>query len=202
MTTSVTSNKTSLNNRIWRTKGARFNAYRRLEKKNSALTFITAFSSIHLLAIAILQLSNLVPLSADQSKLLNFISITISIIILAYSLFEGGKEHGLKSERHHLCGIELDRCYSKLQFIDDSDTTGIIALAEEYNEVTEKYLLNHNTIDDDFFKLTCADDFPAMAGKSLFSKFKIYFFYSYYNAAKAFVLAVVPLFISYKIIWG
>lgn len=200
MTTNNATNKTSLNNRIWRTKGSRFNAYRRLAKKNSALTFITSFSSIHLLAIGILQLSNLVALTDEQSSLLNFISITLSIIILAYSLIEGGKEYGLKSERHHLCGIELDRCYSKLQFIDDSDTTGIIALAEEYNEVTEKYLLNHDTIDDDFFQLTCAADFPVMAGKSRFSKFKIYFFYSYYNAAKAFVFAVVPLFISYKII--
>jgi hypothetical protein len=202
MTTNNATNKTSLNNRIWRTKGSRFNAYRRLAKKNSALTFITSFSSIHLLAIGILQLSNLITLTDKQSSLLNFISITLSIIILAYSLIEGGKEYGLKSERHHLCGIELDRCYSKLLFIDDSDTTSIVALAEEYNEVTEKYLLNHDTIDDDFFQLTCAADFPAMAGKSRFSKFKIYFFYSYYNAAKAFVFAVVPLFISYKIIWG
>ncbi len=202
MTTNDTTKKNSLNNRIWRTKGARFNAYRRLEKKDSALTFITSFSSVHLLAIAILQLSNLVTLSDEQSKLLNFISITISIIILAYSLFEGGKEHGLKSERHHLYGIELDRCYSKLQHIDESNTKELINLAEDYNDVTEKYLLNHDTVDDEFFKLQYPDDFPNMHSSGFFNKLRINFFYSYYDKVKAALFAVVPLLITIKIIWG
>ncbi|TWX71400.1 SLATT domain-containing protein [Colwellia sp. C1TZA3] len=202
MTINAASNKTSLNNRIWRTKGARFNAYRRLEKKNSALTFITAFSSIHLLAIAILQLSNLVTLSDDQSKLLNFISITISIIILAYSLFEGGKEHGLKSERHHLCGIELDRCYSKLQHITEGDTSELIKLTEDYNDVTEKYLLNHDTVDDEFFQLQYPSDFPNMHSSGFFNVLKVNFFYSHYDKVKAALFAVLPLLLTIKIIWG
>ncbi|NQY87205.1 MAG: SLATT domain-containing protein [Colwellia sp.] len=202
MTSNDITNKTSLNNRIWRTKGARFNAYRRLEKKNSALTFITSFSSIHLLAIGILQLSNLITLSDDQSKLLNFITITISIIILAYSLVEGGKEHGLKSERHHLCGIELDRCYSKLQHITAGDTYGLIKLTEDYNDVTEKYLLNHDTVDDEFFQLQNPNDFAIMKSKSLFKKFTVKFLYAYYDKVKAIVFAVAPLYISIKIIWG
>ena len=198
----TTNNKTNLNNRIWRTKGARFNAYRRLEKKNSALTFITSFSSIHLLAIAILQLSSLVPLSPEQSKLLNFISITISIIILAYSLFEGGKEHGLKSERHHLCAIELDRCYSKLQHIEESDTVELIKISEDYNDVTAKYLLNHDTIDNDFFQLQYPTDFPDIAASGFINKLKISLTYSYYDLIKAALFAFVPLCISVKIIWG
>ena len=202
MTSNDAINKINLNNRIWRTKGARFNAYRRLEKKNSALTFITSFSSIHLLAIAILQLSSLVPLSVEQSKLLNFISITISIIILAYSLFEGGKEHGLKSERHHLCGIELDRCYSKLQHIADDDTIELIKLTDEYNDVTEKYLLNHDTVDNDFFQLQYPTDFPESCSSGFLNKLKINFFYSYYDLIKAALFAFVPLWVSVKIIWG
>jgi hypothetical protein len=202
MTTDNTTNKTNLNNRIWRTKGARFNAYRRLEKKNSALTFITSFSSIHLLAIAILQLSSLVPLSADQSKLLNFISITISIIILAYSLFEGGKEHGLKSERHHLCGIELDRCYSRLQHITDGSTSELIKLANEYNDVTEKYLLNHDSVDDEFFQLQNPNDFENMKSNDFLKKLTVKFLYSYYDNVKAIIFAFVPLYVSIKIIWG
>jgi hypothetical protein len=202
MTTNDTTNKKNLNNRIWRTKGARFNAYRRLEKKNSALTFITSFSSIHLLAIAILQLSSLVPLSVEQSKLLNFISITISIIILAYSLFEGGKEHGLKSERHHLCGIELDRCYSRLQHITDGDTSGLIKLTDEYNDVTEKHLLNHDSVDDEFFQLQNSNDFANMKSNNFFKKFTVKFLYSYYDTVKAFIFAFAPLYVSVKIIWG
>jgi len=189
-------NKELLNNRIWRTKGSRFNAYRRLAKKNSTLTFVTSGSSIHLLAISILQLTNLVPINSNQSQWLSFISIIISIIILAYGLYENGKEHGLKSERHHSCGIELDGCYSKLQFISDNEAEKFIIIANEYNQITAKYLLNHETIDDLYFQLQNPDDFPNMAKISAFEKFKIKLTYKYYDTFVGFLFVIIPVLIS------
>ena len=128
-----TDQKKELKTRIWQTKGSRFNAYRRLAKRNSILTFVTSLSSIHLLSIGIVQLSDLITITQIQSQWLSFTSIILSIIILAYSLFESGKEHGLKSEKHHLCALELDKCYSKLQFIAKDQTTELSKLAEDYN---------------------------------------------------------------------
>ncbi|MFD2167221.1 SLATT domain-containing protein [Thalassotalea euphylliae] len=191
--------KHKLSTRIWRTKGARFNAYRRLSKKNSALTFITSFSSIHLLALGILQLSGIVSISPDQAKLLNFIGMTVSLIILAYSLIEGGKEYGLKSERHHLCGIELDNCYSQLQF--KNEQSDIEALASRYNAITKKYLLNHDTIDDEYFRLQHQDDFACMKNSSWLNKAAVNFKYKHYDRFKAFIFASVPLSVSIYIIW-
>jgi hypothetical protein len=193
-------NKNKLISRIWRTKGSRFNAYRRLATKNKVLTFVTSFSSIHLLAIGILQLTSLITLTKEQSQLLSFISIILSIIILAYSLIENGKEHGLKSERHHLCGIDLDRIYTRLELVDGNDTENIAKLADNYNLVTKKYLHNHETIDDEYFQLQHPTDFTVMASKYWFSKLKIRFFYGYYDAMKALVFSFVPLIISIKII--
>ncbi len=192
-------NKELLNNRIWRTKGSRFNAYRRLAKKNSTLKFVTSCSSIHLLAISILQLSNLVTISENQSRWLSFISIIISIIILAYGLYENGKEHGLKSERHHSCGIELDGCYSKLQFIEDNEKSKVIEIADEYNQITAKYLLNHETIDDLYFKLQNPDDFPNIATISKFGKIKIELTYKYYDTIIGFLFVIIPVLISLAI---
>ena len=189
-------NKELLNNRIWRTKGSRFNAYRRLAKKNSTLTFVTSCSSIHLLAISILQLTNLVTISANQSQWLSFISIIISIIILAYGLYENGKEHGLKSERHHSCGIELDGCYSKLQFIKDDEIEEVTAIADKYNQITAKYLLNHETIDDLYFQLQNPVDFPDIAKVSKFGKLKIKLTYKYYDAIIGFLFVIIPVLIS------
>ncbi|WP_405632880.1 SLATT domain-containing protein [Pseudoalteromonas sp. Ld20] len=189
-------NKELLNNRIWRTKGSRFNAYRRLAKKNSTLTFVTSCSSIHLLAISILQLTNLVTISANQSQWLSFISIIISIIILAYGLYENGKEHGLKSERHHSCGIELDGCYSKLQFIKVDEIEKVTAIADKYNQITAKYLLNHETIDDLYFQLQNPVDFPDIAKVSTFGKLKIELTYKYYDAIIGFLFVIIPVLIS------
>jgi hypothetical protein len=192
--------RTKIMNRIWRTKGCRFNAYRRLSKKNSVLTFVTSFSSIHLLAIGILQLTTLITLSNKQSQLLSFISIILSIIILAYSLIENGKEHGLKSERHHLCGIDLGRIYTQLELLTKEDTAEIAKLATSYDLVTKKYLLNHETIDDEFFQLQHPKDFTVMNSKNRFEKFRIKFLYGYFDATKAAVFVFTPLLISFFII--
>ena len=194
-------NKELLNNRIWRTKGSRFNAYRRLAKKNSTLTFVTSCSSIHLLAISIIQLTNLVTISTNQSQWLSFISIIISIIILAYGLYENGKEHGLKSERHHSCGIELDGCYSKLQFIPSTETDKISAIANEYNQITAKYLLNHETIDDIYFQLQNPDDFPNIAKISKFKRLRIELNYKHYDTIIGFIFVIVPVLISLVIVF-
>jgi hypothetical protein len=189
-------NKKNLYNRIWRTKGCRFNAYRRLAKKNSVLTFVTAFSSIHLLAIGILQLTSLIAISTAQSKLLSFISIILSIIILAYSLIENGKEHGLKSERHHLCGIDLDRIYTKLQLTSETDIKEIIKLGSSYNSVTKRYLLNHEEIDDLYFQLQNPDEYPDIP-----VKWKVNFFYNYYDYTKAAMFVLIPLVISIYVLF-
>ena len=104
----------ALDLKIWRTKGARFNAYRRTLKKQDILTYVTSFSSVHLIIIATLQLSNIVPLSQNQTSWLSLITIALSIIILVYGLIEGGKEYGKKAERYHACGKDLDVLYNQL----------------------------------------------------------------------------------------
>ncbi|GAB0111673.1 hypothetical protein PA7559_29430 [Pseudoalteromonas distincta] len=185
-----------LSNRIWRTKGSRFNACRRLERKNGTLTFVTSCSSIHLLAIGIIQLTNLIDITKHQSDWLSFISIILSIIILAHSLHENGKEHSLKSQRHHSCGIELDRCYSKLQYASDSEVKEI---SEEYNKITEKYLLNHETIDDLYFQLQNPNDFPLIASRSRFGKNKIKLSYKYGDIIIATMFVVIPLVVSLSV---
>lgn len=189
--------KELLNNRIWRTKGSRFNACRRLAKKNGTLTFVTSCSSIHLLIIGIIQLANLIDITNHQSDLLSFISIILSIIILAHSLHENGKEHSLKSQRYHSCGIELDRCYSKLQYAADNEVKEI---SEEYYQIIEKYLLNNETIDDLYFQLQNPNDFPLIANKSKLEKSKIKFSYKYSDIIIAIMFVVIPFIISLSII--
>tara|TARA_Y100000310_G_scaffold269171_1_gene282170 strand:+ start:5059 stop:5427 length:369 start_codon:yes stop_codon:yes gene_type:complete len=118
---------------------------------------------------------------------------------LAYGLYENGKEHGLKSERHHSCGIELDGCYSKLQFIEDNEKSKVIEIADEYNQITAKYLLNHETIDDLYFKLQNPDDFPNIATISKFGKIKIELTYKYYDTIIGFLFVIIPVLISLAI---
>lgn len=188
--------KNQLDTKIWQTKGSRFNAYRRLAKRNSILTFVTSLSSIHLLSIGIIQLSSLIKITSNQSQWLSFTSIILSIIILAYSLFESGKEHGLKSEKHHLCALELDTCYSKLAFIKPDNSIELSKLAEDYNEIKQKHSLNHEPIDNNYFKLEHLNSFDEMKSKNILKRLMISFSYKYYDILVAGIFICAPLSIS------
>ena len=187
--------KQVLDDKIWRTKGARFNAFRRLSKKQDIFTFVTAASSIHLLAISIVQLADFFKISESQSTLLNLTSILLSIIILAYSLIEGGKSHGIKAERHHLCGIELDKIYNDLIFSKDNEQEHQ-RISEEYNNSIEKYMLNHETIDDEYFMLQHLHQFIRLKEKGKWEHFKISVIYQYFDIIKAAFFILVPVAIT------
>jgi len=178
---------------IWKTKGARFNASRRLKKRNVVLTFITSFSSIHLLSISIIQLSNLIALNPNQSKWLGFVSIILSIIILVYGLIEGSKEHGINSERYHACGIELGKAYTKLRYSEDDYTSDVL---NEYNSILERYSLNHEPIDFDFFKTEHGNVFKSSWINEVVVKLK----YKCSAYFLAFILMSVPLSITFSLL--
>jgi hypothetical protein len=192
--------KSKLDRNIWRTKGARFNACRRLLKNQKVFTFVTASSSIHLLSINILQLSDLITLSENQSEWLSFISIILSIIILAYSLAVSGEEYGLKSEKYHSCGIELDKVYTQLQLIG-SNPDELMNVTNQYHQCLEKYMLNHDVVDDDYFQTQHVHEFVGMKNRGCLGRFKIKYSYGFSNLTYGLLFVIIPLLISFKVIF-
>ena len=186
--------------KIWRTKGARFNAYRRLGKKKNILTYVTSLSSVHLTVIATIQLSSLIPLQQNQSTLLNLTTIAISLVILVYGLIEGGKDYGLKSEKYHMCGLDLDKIYNKLQLAKDRNNNDLIeSISIEYGEILEKYSLNHQDVDDHYFQLSHKNSFQKFNSCNPYDKLKVWFFYKWLDVFLAAILTILPIFVSYKI---
>lgn len=186
---------------IWRTKGARFNAYRRLSDKQLLVTIVTSFSSIHLIAISILQISNVIPISDIGHNLLSFISIIVSIAILVYGLIEGGKNYGLKAEKLHACGLELDTLYKKLRvFIDKDDTEEIYSIAIEYPELLSKFNLNHEPIDDRYFRISDPGVFYKGGLPSL-EPYKTTFSYIWASRLLASLTIFIPFLLSACVIF-
>jgi hypothetical protein len=193
--------KSKLDRNIWRTKGARFNAHRRLLKNQKVFTFVTAFSSIHLLSISILQLTDLVKLSEAQSDWLSFISIVLSIIILAYSLAVSGEEYGLKSEKHHSCGIELDKVNTRLQLIGSSSNE-LADIANQYHQCLEKHMLNHDVVDDEYFQVQHVHEFVGMRNRGYLGRFKIKYSYGFSYLTYGLLFVIIPLLVSFKVIFS
>jgi len=136
--------------KVWTTKGSRFNAHRRLLGKHSASQFALAVLSIYAIAasVATLVLSpekypNLLPAMSAGT-------IVASVFILVQSLLESAKNYQLRAYQMLRCGEKLSEMYNVLSAERD---LGIVtqerylAAVETYSEILADYSENHSDID-------------------------------------------------------
>ena len=184
----------SLDDKIWRTKGARFNAHRRLSKKQNLVVFVTSASSIHLVSLSIFQISEVFSLTDIQNSLLSLSSIIVSIVILVYGLVEGGKNYGLLSEVHHRCGMDIDRVYKRISASNDMDS--LLSISGKYDDLIEKYSTNHEEIDDYYFLASHPKEFRQSHSISPLKGFYIRMVYRYKDTCFALLSVFLPVLIS------
>jgi len=137
-----------LRTKIWKTKGARFNASRRLQARKVWGGYLVSAFSIYILAIGIFSLTE-----THTSTILNLSSIIGSLLILVFSLHEGSLNAEQKAERHHVCARELTALYDRVTLqIRLSDVSKAQELTEEYARIIERSPENHDLIDYDLFR--------------------------------------------------
>lgn len=142
-----------LQTQIWKTKGARFNAYRRLQSRKSWGSYLVSTYSIYILAISIFLLTQ-----TTANNILNLSSILGSLLILVFSLHENSLNAEQKSERHHICAKELTALYNKVKLrIHQSNISDIESLTDSYANIIDRCPENHEPIDYDFFKIEHKD---------------------------------------------
>lgn len=136
--------------KIWTTKGARFNAHRRLLGKHSASQFALAVLSIYAIAASV---ATLVLPPEKYPRLLPAMSagtIVASVFILVQSLLESAKNYQLRAHQMLRCGEKLSELYNVLSAKRD---LGIVteqeylAAVERYSEILADYPENHGDID-------------------------------------------------------
>jgi hypothetical protein len=136
--------------KIWATKGSRFNAHRRLLGKHSASQFALAVLSIYAIAASV---ATLILPQAKYPNLLPAMSagtVVASVFILVQSLLESAKNYQLRAHQMQRCGEKLSEMYNVLSAERD---LGIVtqerylAAVENYSEILADYPENHGDID-------------------------------------------------------
>ncbi|KAA0945182.1 MULTISPECIES: SLATT domain-containing protein [unclassified Pseudomonas] len=160
-----------LRTKIWKTKGARFNASRRLQARKVWGGYLVSAFSIYILAIGIFSLTE-----THTNPTLNLSSIIGSLLILVFSLHEGSLNAEQKAERHHVCAKDLTALYDKVSLqIQIAETSKAEALIEEYARIIDRSPENHDLIDYKLFK-TEHKDFKVSCLTALKIEFKYYSF--------------------------
>jgi hypothetical protein len=149
-----------LYDKIWKTRGTRFNAYGRLRRRQKRSFYATGFLSAYLIIINLLQPFNLFVLPTD-SNMINFISVSLSIILLVFVTIENSAEYNLKGDKFHNCSKELGRIFNDLHSLmakNEADQTKYEEISKRYSDVLDRYD-NHSPIDYEVHKTQHINDF-------------------------------------------
>jgi hypothetical protein len=144
-----------LDRKIWLTKGARFNAYRRLRKQHELSLRAISFLSAYLIVLSIFLLLPDIGLDESGRRVAGVGTIAMSLFILVLSLLESTKNAQLRAEVHHNCGLDLSRLYDRLRIALTSaaaDRVTLQTIADEYGNILQRFNENHEPEDDLLFR--------------------------------------------------
>lgn len=127
--------KEQLENKAWKTAGARFNAYRRLKAKNTTSIFFISMLSLVCICI---NLFDVFPAEHRESA-----SLIFSVLVIIVSLVESSKDYSLKADRLHTNALEINSFIDRLKFKQSVGQNEI----QEYHSILRSCPENHE-IDD------------------------------------------------------
>jgi hypothetical protein len=150
------------------TKGARFNAAKRLEGRDSKMALLVALASSLVIALTVLPYFYKLPtiVAAD----LSVATLIASVLILAISLFQYSASDAVIAQQHHRCALEVNEIRHELR--NKADTIGdveLAALSTKYGHVLSRYSTNHDDLDFNKYQI----EHPVEHPMSAFEQFRI-----------------------------
>lgn len=144
---------------IWRTMGARFNAVRRLRRRDRLSSLSIAGFAVVAIALTILQKVYAISSGTMLDHHFTALAILISLFVLIISLLEGASAYNLKADRLHQNALDLDALQKHLGQLlaraADGETLSSEALEEisqRYHQTIKQCPENHESIDDLLFQ--------------------------------------------------
>lgn len=141
----------------WRTSSDRYNAARRLRRREFFATVSFALMSALTVAVAFIQRVYTAP-SSSADNYLSTVSASLGIFLLTLTLVEWGAKTGSMAESLHQNAEKLNTFWRKIAFrIASSQSTAPItwsdvqALGAEYDALKADCRYNHEPIDDAYF---------------------------------------------------
>jgi len=133
-----------LDETIWKTRGARFIAARRLFFRDRSSVVSLVLISLYITFFTLFSAFYESDIDTEHEKMLDLLSITASIGLIAFSLIEYASDHQLNSNDLHNNAIALSKLRQRLKFARIcGDQERIFQVAEEYEMEVEKTFKNH-----------------------------------------------------------
>jgi hypothetical protein len=137
--------------KLWVTKGCRFEANRRLDRKNHASQLTISTLSVYVIAGSLVTLVS--PAGALQQSTLNAINLMLvitSIFILVLSNIEAGKNYALRAHVMLKCAQQLSELYNDIEFSIQTRSISPDSFGRQlklYDRIISDFSDNHDDID-------------------------------------------------------
>jgi hypothetical protein len=145
-----------LQTQAWRTSGARYNAARRLKRRDWLATFSIAMFSAIGIALAVVQKVYVEASTPVLDSYITVVSVCIGLFVLVISLIEWGASGAVKADALHRNAELLNRFQRKIEqdLASSIPLDEILAAArrEEYEEIKAGCVHNHEPLDDVLFR--------------------------------------------------
>ena len=154
-----------LKSRIWKTKGSRFNAARRLNNKYQFSLSSISILSIYGIAIPMVQGIVKNPQCQKINDIYNVISLILSVFTLVISLLEGAKNYQLRAEKLHKNAVDISKLERKLELWmvsqsgDPNFPQKVRCISDEYEKLIKECPENHEPEDYNLFMAQNRKDF-------------------------------------------
>lgn len=133
----------------WRTvKAARFNAAKRLERKQRVSTFALAVAGVVGFIVPVFTLTFDQSLSKHVKSIVEFSSYVIGTMSLTIGLVEQAKDYPTQAKRFDKCGRAVNSTLRKLRNNPHADLSFISELTREYETAINECEINHDTNDE------------------------------------------------------
>lgn len=145
-----------LRTQAWRTSGARYNAARRLKRRDWLATFSIAMFSAIGIALAVVQKVYVQKSTPELDNYVTVISACIGLFVLVISLIEWGTAGSVKADALYRNAELLNQFQRKID--QDLTTPGelseaiVTARREEYETIKAGCAYNHEPVDDVLFR--------------------------------------------------
>jgi hypothetical protein len=119
---------------------------------------ITAFASVYVILLTVLPL--FFHVSEFLTSSVNAATIVFSLIILASSLLQYSNNDPVRAEQHHRCALEVNALRRELRSAENCSSVMVAEFGKRFDEILQKYSINHDDIDFDKYKVEHPDEYP------------------------------------------
>lgn len=141
----------------WRTAGARYNAARRLKRRDLFATLSLSLFSASGVGLAVVQRIYSFESGSPADNYITALSVCLGVFLLVVSLIEWGAGNSVKADRLHQNAEELNSFQRKLGLfilgLNGKSPTSqqVEEYLQWYDEIKARSQFNHNPLDDRLF---------------------------------------------------